>query len=111
MFPNGRHCRPSSAQHRVVMRFLLSVFAFAATLASLEAAEPSRSVVSLSSADVSATWELITPQPAALESTCAPQPNSVLAISGQPTGYLQTKATFRNYRLRLEWRWTAKPGN
>jgi hypothetical protein len=37
--------------------------------------------------------------------------DGVIACSGKPRGYLRTNATYKNYRLRLQWRWPEKPGN
>lgn len=39
--------------------------------------------------------------------------DGVLRCEGKPTGYLKTKETFQNYRLRLQWRFDpeAGPGN
>lgn len=45
----------------------------------------------------------------------APQPfvvrNGHLATLGEPQGHLITDATYRNYRLEVEYRFTGKPGN
>lgn len=35
----------------------------------------------------------------------------VLKCKGKPKGYLRTKQDYENYRLTLQWRWPAKPGN
>lgn len=35
----------------------------------------------------------------------------VLVCKGRPAGYLRTKKDYQNYKLSLEWRWTAEPGN
>jgi hypothetical protein len=37
--------------------------------------------------------------------------DGVLAVTGQPAGYLRTAASYADYRLHVEWRWTDKPGN
>jgi hypothetical protein len=37
--------------------------------------------------------------------------DGVIACSGKPRGYLRTNETYKNYRLRLQWRWPEKPGN
>ena len=36
--------------------------------------------------------------------------NGVLAIAGTPEGHLISDASFRNYRLELEYRFTGAPG-
>ncbi len=45
----------------------------------------------------------------------APQPfvvrNGQLATLGEPQGHLITDASYRNYRLEVEYRFTGKPGN
>ncbi|MEM9185205.1 MAG: DUF1080 domain-containing protein [Planctomycetota bacterium] len=35
----------------------------------------------------------------------------VVRCAGRPLGYLRTEAEYGDYRLTLEWRWPAKPGN
>lgn len=37
--------------------------------------------------------------------------NGILVSQGTPQGHLVTNATFRNYRLVVEWRWPDEPGN
>ena len=32
-------------------------------------------------------------------------------LAGTPPGYLATRASYANYRLHAEWRWSGKPGN
>ncbi len=56
-------------------------------------------------------WELVAPPPADLATACTVQPDGVVAVTGQPLGFLATVATFANYRLHAEWRWPGKPGN
>ncbi len=34
--------------------------------------------------------------------------NGVIACTGQPFGYLMTQQSYRDYKLRVEYRWTAK---
>jgi hypothetical protein len=58
-----------------------------------------------------AEWELISPEPAKIEATCAINSAGVLTVTGKPTGYLQTTRAYRNFRLDLEWRWNGKAGN
>lgn len=66
----------------------------------------------LLNADTLADWEFVTPEKtAALDGVCVVQPGGVLAFAGKPTGFVATKATYENYRLHVEWRWTEKPGN
>jgi hypothetical protein len=37
--------------------------------------------------------------------------DGVIVSSGRPRGYLRTIATYKDYRLRLQWRWPERPGN
>jgi hypothetical protein len=58
-------------------------------------------------------WELVTQPttPAALADVCHYSSYGVLAVSGQPSCYLATTASYENYILHVEWRWPEKPGN
>lgn len=37
--------------------------------------------------------------------------NGLLISKGTPEGHLITDASYRDYRLKLEWRWPGQPGN
>lgn len=77
-------------------------------IAPLAAAEP-RPL--LSSAEL-AEWEYITPEKtAALDGVCVAEADGSLRFAGKPTGFVATKASYGDYRLHVEWRWTEKPGN
>lgn len=56
-------------------------------------------------------WELRTEPAAAIGSVLSVQPDGVIAASGAPLGFLATTASYRNYRLHVEWRWPGKTGN
>jgi hypothetical protein len=56
-------------------------------------------------------WELRTEPAAAIGSVFSVQPGGVIAASGAPLGFLATTASYRNYRLHVEWRWPGKTGN
>ncbi|CAN7326992.1 DUF1080 domain-containing protein [Pseudoduganella sp. LjRoot289] len=56
-------------------------------------------------------WQLETTPAAPVESVFSILPGGVVASAGQPSGFLATTASYRNYRLHVEWRWSAKPGN
>jgi hypothetical protein len=58
-----------------------------------------------------AGWEAVTTPAASLADIVAVRPDGVVAISGQPSGYITTVASYRNYRLHVEWRWSGKAGN
>jgi hypothetical protein len=56
-------------------------------------------------------WELQTTPAAPLESVFTMLPGGVVASTGKPAGFLATTASYRNYKLHVEWRWSGKPGN
>lgn len=58
-----------------------------------------------------AGWEYVTLGHATLADVCRVLPGGILAVAGKPIGWLAAPGTYRNYRLHVEWRWTAKPGN
>ena len=37
--------------------------------------------------------------------------SGVIQVSGKPSGYIATRASYANYRMHVEWRWPGKPGN
>ena len=37
--------------------------------------------------------------------------DGILVSKGRPQGHLITDRSFRDYRLKVEWRWPEKPGN
>lgn len=37
--------------------------------------------------------------------------DGILNTGGDPFGYIRTKESYSNYKLHLEWRWTAEPSN
>jgi hypothetical protein len=56
-------------------------------------------------------WELVTTPAAKASDVFVVRPGGVIAVSGKPPGFLQTVASYRNYRLHVEWRWSGQPGN
>ncbi|QYM79206.1 DUF1080 domain-containing protein [Horticoccus luteus] len=58
-----------------------------------------------------AGWTFLSPDPTALSSVSSLAADGVLTLAGAPLGYLQSTATYTNFHLHAEWRWTAKPGN
>jgi hypothetical protein len=58
-----------------------------------------------------AGWELRTDPAAPISDVFHVLPDGAIASSGKPSGFLATTASYRNYRLHVEWRWTDKPGN
>ena len=53
-------------------------------------------------------WELVSASAADVTAVCQVTAEGVLAVAGNPVGYLETTGTYQNYRLHLEYRWTAK---
>ena len=37
--------------------------------------------------------------------------DGVLSCTGKPSGYIRTEKEYADYKLSVQWRWTAKPGN
>lgn len=58
-----------------------------------------------------AGWELRTDPATATADVYTRLPEGVIASTGKPGGFLATTNSYRNYRLHVEWRWSAKPGN
>ena len=56
-------------------------------------------------------WELVATPTTAIGEVCQILPEGVIAAKGSPTGFLSTTASYENYRLHAEWRWSGKPGN
>jgi hypothetical protein len=56
-------------------------------------------------------WELRTDPAAAATDAFALGADGVVTSTGKPSGFLATTASYRNYQLHVEWRWTDKPGN
>lgn len=46
-----------------------------------------------------------------IASVCTARADGVIAATGKPVGFIATTATYHNYRLHAEWRWSGKPGN
>ncbi|MGV7206386.1 DUF1080 domain-containing protein [Oxalobacteraceae bacterium A2-2] len=56
-------------------------------------------------------WTLETQPAARVDDVFKVLPGGVIASTGAPSGFLGTTATYRNYQLHVEWRWSGKPGN
>ncbi len=56
-------------------------------------------------------WELITTPETRINTIFKIEPGGVIATTGQPVGFIATTASYENYRLHFEWRWSGKPGN
>jgi hypothetical protein len=80
------------------------LFLFAASLASAET--PMQPVTFPNGTDLSG-WAYVTTPAADIKSACTLKPDGVVAVIGKPVGYLATTASYQNYRLHAEWRWSA----
>ncbi len=56
-------------------------------------------------------WEFVATPKTNLPDVCKILPGGVIAAAGAPVGFLSTLASYENYRLHAEWRWSGKPGN
>jgi hypothetical protein len=86
------------------------------TLAGLLAAGPAEAqapaaLVSPAGALNLAAWELVSAPLLPIIDVCAEKDGGITAVTGNPTSYIATLGTYRNYRLHAEWRWSGKPGN
>jgi hypothetical protein len=46
-----------------------------------------------------------------LEDVWSVDKDGVITCKGKPNGYIRTTADYKNFVLKLEWRWHEKPGN
>lgn len=60
----------------------------------------------LNNNDLSA-WELVATPAADIASSCRYNADGTLAVTGTPVAFIATKASYKNYRLHVEWRWPA----
>ncbi len=56
-------------------------------------------------------WEFVAAPAKAIREVCRILPAGVIAANGLPLGFIATTASYENYRLHAEWRWSGKPGN
>jgi hypothetical protein len=56
-------------------------------------------------------FELVTTPAATMDQVLTQRPDGVIAVAGNPPGYIATRASYTNYRFHAEWRWPGKPGN
>jgi len=61
--------------------------------------------------DSAADLELVTTPGGDLAKVWARGADGVVKVTGEPSGYVATRAGYANYRMHLEWRWPGKPGN
>ena len=72
--------------------------------------EPSKKIMLFNGKDLSG-WKLFIPDEAIDVDEIWSVKNGVVHCKGKPNGYMRTKAEYTNYKLHLEWRWTAEPSN
>ena len=58
-----------------------------------------------------AGWEVVATPAVALADVVTVRPDGVVAVSSESLGYIASAASYRNYHLHVEWRWSDKPGN
>jgi len=56
-------------------------------------------------------WEFVGNPATDIATLCTRRADGVIAVTGQPVGFIATTAAHKNYRLHAEWRWPGKPGN
>jgi hypothetical protein len=56
-------------------------------------------------------WEFVAVPAMAITTVCTVRPDGVITVTGKPVGFLATTASYHDYQLHVEWRWSAKPGN
>jgi hypothetical protein len=56
-------------------------------------------------------WEVAAAPAVQVSEVVTMLPGGVLAVAGKPSGFFATTASYRNYRLHAEWRWSGKAGN
>jgi len=56
-------------------------------------------------------FELVSTPASTLDQVLVPGAGGVIAVAGNPPGYVATRAVYTNYLLHAEWRWSGKPGN
>lgn len=84
--------------------------AFISVVIGLRADAPKQALNLYNGKDL-AGWEFVTPGKEAIAAICHVKSDGVLAIDGNPNGFLSTIASHENYLLHVEWRWSGKPGN
>lgn len=89
---------------------LAAAMATALTLAAWGAYAPAQAADLFNGRDFNG-WELFVGKDMPPEGAFTVLAGGVIASTGQPTGFLATTASYRNYRLHVEWRWPGKPGN
>jgi len=74
-----------------------------------ETIAPTKKIVLFNGKDFTG-WKLFLPGNADVTKTWSVK-NGVIHCKGRPIGYMRTEKAYRNYKIHLEWRWPARPGN
>ena len=56
-------------------------------------------------------WTIFVPDSSADPDAVFRVEDGVIKVAGIPNGYIRTIESYSNYKLHLEWRWTAEPKN
>jgi len=111
----GRHARkmgstpPVAVSKSPLMRRLILALAIVLGPAAAFAAAPA---VKLWNGHDLTGWSFVTSPAVDIATVCHATPDGVLAAAGRPIGYLLAgPETYANFKLHVEWRWPAKPGN
>jgi hypothetical protein len=94
---------PSS---RFLLLFTASLLGLAST--AVRAQSPGKAVDLFNGHDF-AGWQYVVSPATDIKAVCSYKDGGVIAVVGAPIGYLATTASYRNYKLHVEWRWPAEP--
>lgn len=86
---------------RILLGSLLAITGWAS------GAPPATETLDLFSDPEFAGWSVVAANAADIRSICSRTTDGTIALTGTPTGYLLTDATYENFVLRLEYRWPA----
>jgi hypothetical protein len=56
-------------------------------------------------------WKRFLPDPSKNVDETWSISDGLLRCTGRPAGYMRTETPYADYHLRVEWRWSSKPGN
>jgi len=95
----------------VLMVTLSSATVYQHRCVAAEAVEPTQKIVLFDGKSMSGWVRYLKDAQADVDKTWSVKADGVLSCSGSPAGYIRTEQSYKNYKLHLEYRWTAKPGN
>ena len=85
-------------------RFVSIIILFIITSASLFGQSTLKIIKLWNNKDL-AGWEFLNNSATDINSVCKIEPDSTIAVTGKPIGYLATIGSYKNYKLHLEYRW------